>query len=70
MVAEVRKIGKRLVLYTNEVKVYTYLNKKLAPSARVSYLQNGKPVGFDFYYDAKLTRTIKQVAKGQLLLPI
>jgi len=70
MVAEVRIIGKRLALYTDEVTVYTYLNKRLAPSKKVSYLQNGKPVGFDFYYDVKLSHTIKQVAKGQLLLGI
>ena len=70
MVAEIRKLGKHLALYTEEVPVYTYLNKKLVPSQKIPYLQNGKPVGFDLYYDARMSRTIRQVIRGQLLLGI
>lgn len=70
MVAEFRKIGKHVAVYTNDVPVYRYLNAKLVPELKIPYIQNGKLIGFDFYYNAKLSRTVQQVINGQLLLGI
>jgi hypothetical protein len=70
MVAELRKIGKYIAIYTNEVPVYHYLDSKLIPDLKIPYVQNGKLVGYDFYYNAKLRRVVRQVIKGQLLLGI
>jgi len=70
MVAELRKIGGRWALYTNDAFVYKHLSKYTIATNKIPYIKNGKMVGIDFYFDKKSTRTAKKVARGQLLLGI
>jgi hypothetical protein len=70
MVAELRKIGSQVVLFTNEAPIYRRLNGLSLTKYKVPYLQNGKLVGIDFYFDKKLRNTIQRVKGGQLFLGI
>ena len=70
MVVELRKIGRRWALYTNDEMVYKHLGKCTIAANKVPYIQNGKLVGIDFYFNEKLNRTIRKVAKGQMFLGI
>lgn len=68
MVAEIRILGGRTVLYTDNASLYRYLNKNLHPIKKVPYIQNGKTVGYDFYYHIGYEQIIRQVINGQLLM--
>jgi hypothetical protein len=70
MVAELRRTGGRIVLYTDDAYMYKYLNKVKLTKHKVPYLQNGEMVGIDFYFDKKLRRTVQRVKTGQMLLDI
>jgi hypothetical protein len=70
MVAELRVISKRLVLYSDNPDFYNYINKRLRPLKKVPYVQNGKIVAFDFYYKKDRESIIKQIINGQLFLDI
>jgi hypothetical protein len=70
MVAELRKNGKRWVLYTNDVSIYKHLRKNTFTTNKVPYIKNGKIVGIDFYFEKKSIRTMRRISKGQLLLGI
>jgi hypothetical protein len=70
MVAELRKIGSQVVLFTNEAPIYRRLNGLSLTNYKVPYLQNGKVVGIDFYFDRSLRKTAQKVKDGQLLLGI
>jgi hypothetical protein len=68
MVTEIRRTGGRIVLYTDEARIYKYLNQVTLTKHKVPYLQNGKIVGIDFYFDKKLCRIVQRVKNGQMLL--
>ena len=70
MVAEIRKIGNRTALYTNDNRLYKLVNKWPVAKHKVRYIQNGKVIGVDFYFNKKWTRPIKRISKGQLPLDI
>jgi hypothetical protein len=70
MVAELRKSGKRWVIYTDDTIVYKHLNKYVSPANRVPYTKNGKVIGIDYYFDRRSARAVKRIAKGQMLLGI
>ena len=70
MVAELRKYGKRWVLYTNNALMYKHLRKNHFTTQKVPYIKNGKIVGIDFYFEKKSIRTMRKIARGQLLLGI
>ena len=68
MVAELRTMGDKIALYTDENQVYRRLRKGIPPLYMIPYFQHGRPVGFDLYFDRKLKRTVVQIMKGQLVL--
>ena len=70
MVAEIRKIGSQVVLFTNEASVYRRLSGLSFTNYKIPYLQNGKMVGVDLYFDKKLEGMVRQVKTGQMLLEI
>jgi hypothetical protein len=70
MVVELRKIGSRWALYTDDMTVFRRLSKYVARSKKIKYMQNGKLVGIDFYFDRKSARFIHRIARGQLPLDL
>ncbi len=70
MVAELRKSGNRIVLYTDDVFLYKYIDNHTIPKYQIKYLQNGKMVGIDLYFDKGLKNTVKRIKHGQMLLGI
>jgi len=70
MVAEIRRIGSRTVLFTNDPTLYNHLNRLSLTRHKVRYLQNGKLVGIDFYFDRRFRKIARRVKNGQLLLGI
>ena len=70
MVAELRKVNNKLALYTNDDRVYKSLYKRSYTLHRAPYLQEGKLVAVDLYFDRRVASTLTQVINGQLLLEI
>ncbi len=70
MTAELRTIGDRLALYTDDEGVYRRLREGLPPLYKIPYFHRGKMVGVDLYFDKKLKGTVARMMKGQLLLDI
>ena len=63
MVAELRKIGDKLALYTNDNRVYRSFAKGVYPLCKIPYTQDGRLVGVDLYFDKKVKNTIIQLTK-------
>ena len=70
MVAELRNVGDKLALYTDENWVYQQLYKRTYTLYGVPYTHQGKTIAVDIYLDRKVRSTIKQLLGGQLLLDI
>ena len=70
MVAELRKVDNRLVLYTDDDQVYKRLYKWPYTLYKAPYTRSGKLVGFDLYFDKELKSTVAQIISGQLMLDI
>ncbi|MDO8716442.1 MAG: hypothetical protein Q7J73_06505 [Dehalococcoidales bacterium] len=70
MTAELRIIGDRLALYTDDEGFYRRLREGLPPLYRTPYFHHGKMVAVDLYFDKKLKGTVSRMMKGQLLLDI
>ncbi len=70
MVIELRKIGGRLALYTDDAGVYERFHKWRDTLCEVPYTQGGKQVAIDFYFDRKFRDTVVRVLDGQLMLDI
>ena len=68
MVAELRKIDQRLVLHTDDNLVYRRLNKLPYTLRKVPYIQDGRTVAIDLYFDRKAKSTVVRVMNGQLML--
>ncbi len=68
MVAELRRVGNRLALYTDDNAVYRRLSRWKATRRRVPYHQGRNVVAVDLYFDPRARRTIKRVLEGQLML--
>ncbi len=68
MVAELRNMGNRLALYTDDDRVYQYLHKWTCTMFRVPYTRDGKLVAADLYFDRKARSTVDRVLDGQLML--
>jgi len=68
MVAELRRIGNRLALYTDDNTVYERLTKWKATVNGVPYQQGHKTVAVDLYFEPWARKTVKKVLKGQLIL--
>ncbi len=70
MVAELRRNGKQLVLYTDNKVLYNYIDSHSAPRYKIPYLQKGKVIGIDLYFDRGLRYTVKHLKSGQMVLGI
>jgi len=70
MVVEIRRAGKKLVLYTDEEPVYQLFNKWKYTDYKTMYAQKGKIVAADFYIDRKYEETVRMAIKGQMMLDI
>lgn len=68
MVAELRRIGKRLALYTDDTELYRRLSRWKATLYRVPYNQGRKVVGVDLYFEPWARKTVKRVLRGQTVL--
>ena len=70
MVAELRNMGDKLALYTDDNRLYRQLSKRSYALYGVPYTRAGKMVAVDLYLDRKARGTIKRVLSGQMLLDI
>ena len=70
MIAELRTIGSRVAVYTDDQGIYRRLKQGLTPLYKVPYLKGGKTVGLELYFDKKFKRTVTRVIGGQMLLDI
>ncbi len=70
MTSELRKVDKKLALFTNDERVYHCFYKWHNTLYKVPYIQRGKMVGVDLYFDKQVGSTVRQVIKGQLLLDV
>ena len=70
MVAELRRNGKRWILYTDNTLIYKNLCKSPFTVKKIPYIKNGKVVGIDFYVSSKSFRAMRRITKGQLALGI
>jgi hypothetical protein len=70
MIAELRTIGNRLAVYTDDESLYRRLREGPTPLYKVPYLKGGKMVGVDIYFDKKFKNTVARVVDGQMLLDI
>jgi hypothetical protein len=68
MVAEIRRIGHRWALYTDDIVLYRRLTKFGFTARPVRYLQRGKVVGIDVYFNTRLKCTVQRIKHGQLPL--
>ncbi len=68
MVAELRRMGDKLALYTNDNRLYKSFAKGVCPLSKVPYTQDGRLVGIDLYFDKKVKNAIIQIVNGQLML--
>ena len=70
MVAELRRVNKRLALYTDDNDVYQRLSKWQYTLYKAPYVQKGKLIGVDLYFNRQLKHTVSQVINGQLMLDL
>ena len=70
MVAELRRIGNKLALYTDDNDVYRRLYRWNATLCRVPYKKGKNVVGVDMYFEPWARNTVKRVLNGQSLLGI
>jgi len=70
MVAELRRIGNKLALYTDDNDVYHRLSRWNATLYRVPYKQGKSVVGVDMYFEPWARKTVKRVLAGQAVLDI
>lgn len=70
MVAELRKMGDKIALYTDDARTYRRFSKWAYTLYKIPYIQDRKLVGADFYFNKGFKSTIKCVIKGQLTLDI
>ncbi|MBI2851732.1 MAG: hypothetical protein HYX84_01325 [Chloroflexi bacterium] len=68
MTAELRAVGDKLALYTDDNSVYLRFSRGIVPIYKVPYFRNGRVVGYDLFFDAKQKTSVAQIMKGQLLL--
>ncbi|MFC1912659.1 hypothetical protein ACFLX7_00455 [Chloroflexota bacterium] len=65
-----RKVDKKLALYTDDERIYRCFSKWQNTLYRVPYIQSGKMIGVDLYFDTQVSNTVRQVIKGQLMLDV
>ncbi|MDO8579096.1 MAG: hypothetical protein Q7R50_07975 [Dehalococcoidales bacterium] len=70
MTAELRTIGGKLAVYTDDESLYRRLQEGPTPLYKIPYLKGGKMVGVDLYFDKKFRNTVARVVDGQMLLDI
>ena len=68
MVAELRRIGSRLALYTDDNTVYERLSRWKATLYGVPYQQGRRIVAVDLYFEPWARKTVKRALRGQLML--
>ena len=70
MVAELRNMGDKLALYTDDDRLFRQLKKQNYTFYGIPYTNQGKTVAVDLYLDRKARKTVTKVLQGQLLLDI
>ncbi len=70
MTAELRTIGDRLAVYTDDQDLYRRLKEGPTPVYKIPYLKGGKMVGVDLYFDKKFKEMIARMVDGQIPLGI
>ena len=70
MATELRRIGNRLALYTDDNAVYERLSRWKATLNRVPYQQGRRIVAVDLYFEPWARKTVKRVLRGQTVLNI
>jgi hypothetical protein len=70
MTAELRTIGNRLAVYTDDQSLYRRLKEGPNLLYKVPYVKGGKTVGFDIYFDKKFRKIVARMVRGQMLLDI
>lgn len=70
MTAELRVIGNRLAVYTDDQDLYRRLQEGPVPLYKVPYLKGGKTVAVDLYFDIKFKNIVARIVEGQMLMDI
>ncbi len=70
MTAELRIVGDKLVLFTDDNQVYRRFRQGIRPLYQRPYFKHGNLVAYDLYFEKKQRRAIVQVMKGQFALNI
>jgi len=68
MTAELRIVGDKLVLFTDDNQVYRRFRQGIRPLYERPYIQHGNLVAYDLYFEKKQRRAIVRVMKGQFSL--
>lgn len=68
MVAELRRVGKHLALYTDDTDVYRRVSHWKIARGTAPYLQGKKVVGMDVYFHPRARKAVERVLKGQMAL--
>ena len=68
MVAELRMVGKRLALYTDDTDIYRRVSRWKIARGTAPYLQGKKVVGMDIYFHPRDRKAVERVLEGQLAL--
>ncbi len=70
MTAELRTIGDKVAVYTDDQLLYRRLREGQTPLYKIPYLKGGKMVGVDLYFDKKFKEIIGRMVEGQMPLGI
>lgn len=70
MTAELRTIGDKLAVYTDDELLYRRLREGPTPLYKIPYLKGGKTVAVDLYFDKKFKDIVARIVDGQMLLDI
>ncbi len=64
MATEIRKVNKRIALYTDDSRLFECFKKWYGISHKVPYTQSGKIVGIDLYFDKQFKSAVRQIVNG------
>ena len=70
MTAELRIMGNKVAVYTNDNQVYRRFRRGLVPLQKIRYFKSGRVVGVDLYFDKRQKSAVARIMRGQLRLNI
>lgn len=68
MTAELRVMGDKIALYTDDNRVYGRFRRGVMPLYKTPYFRNGRVIGYDLFFNLNQKGAVAQIMNGQLLL--